>query len=578
MRFGSSEAVVLVTTMLAFLTSARTGANPLQSVKSASAWLDSLPPLDVMARTQLTAEALGRVCAPGVSLELGSAQALLHVDAALSPDRRKLYRQHTEGAATSGPLHDRIWRANITLVGALIGAYEAALRSALSPALYASWKALAPGLLVRLFHHYGTDAKLRIGRHDQWIPARWRSLHEHYARASDLGIERLAVTEGSTHGRKHTIEHEYLFTLALHLLDTGSFTAPQIEWAAGQVRVGSRKLHLTKSATNDDDFTVDLASDEGLVRGSAGRSAPSLRFLDTTPMIGIFDTLLAERRTALDADSAQGVAAREQVGILEKLRVALATGNLGELRRDPREECSIPARVRVGLAPIYRLRKGQDVTDDDEAVGANIIAIQPRRGVPYPRTAGPVVDTLGATLAIGDHTLWQVKDRSVSGLRIVTEGALAPGLALGSLIAVRQSDTAQWRLGIIRRLKKVSSSQTELGMSLIAERFKAIRLRPKRSPNQDTGIAIEGPETALLGPAIESLYLPPPSRHHKPVLAKSVIIAASDYAAGRELILTTERSRYTVALRSIIEQRGEWCWATLSIVDKEPRAAPATPA
>lgn len=566
--------------MLSFLTSAHSAANPLQSVKAADAWLETLPALDVMARAALAIQALDRMRETPAAIDHAAAQALLHVDRALSPDRRKLFRQYVEGASTGSTVPARIWKAHIDMITAFIGAYEAVLQTALERDRYAAWKALVPGLTVRALHHYALDAKLHIGRHETWIPARWRSLHRIYTRAVELGIERLAVSGGDVGSgtRKWTVEHEYLCTLTLHLLDSGSLSAAQIAWATAQVRAGSARLKLTTVATSDDDFVVDLASDTGLVRGSGGRSGPSLRFLDTTPMIGGFDVTIAAERLALDADSAAGVIARERVSVLEKMRIAMAASHLGEFRRDPREACSVPARVRVGLAAIHRLRKGQDLADGDDPTD-NVIEIRPQGKSAWPRVAAaPASDTLCATLAIGDHTLWQVTDRSASGLRIVAQGELAPGRALGALIAVRQSDAPQWRLGVTRRLKRLGSGKTEIGVSLISERFRAIRLRPLRASAQNTGIAVEGLDTAMLGSAIDALYLPPPSRHHTPVLAKSVILPSCDYSAGRELILTSPRSIYTVALRSIVEQRGDWCWATLSIVAKEARAVTAAPA
>ena len=52
--------------------------------------------------------------------------------------------------------------------------------------------------------------------------------------------------------------------------------------------------------------------------------------------------------------------------------------------------------------------------------------------------------------------MWQVKDRSVAGLRIAASGGIGQSLALGGLVAVRQSDVSDWVLGVVRRMNKVS--------------------------------------------------------------------------------------------------------------------------
>ena len=37
------------------------------------------------------------------------------------------------------------------------------------------------------------------------------------------------------------------------------------------------------------------------------------------------------------------------------------------------------------------------------------------------------------------------------------------------------------------------------------------------------------------------------------------------------MILTTGRSVYTVALRHLVEQRADWSWAAIQIVEKKPK-------
>jgi hypothetical protein len=179
-------------------------------------------------------------------------------------------------------------------------------------------------------------------------------------------------------------------------------------------------------------------------------------------------------------------------------------------------------------------------------------------------------DTLCATLAMVDHTMWQVKDRSASGLRIFTQGEAGQALIVGAVVAVRQSDVSKWRLGVVRRINRLQSGDVEAGVSLVAERFDAITLHAKRNIEQDSGIAVDGAD-ANSGHRIEGLYLPPPSRPHKPILAKTAIVPAHEYTEGREVILKTPRSIYTVAMRQLVEQRGDWSWIAIKIVGKQSR-------
>jgi hypothetical protein len=80
-------------------------------------------------------------------------------------------------------------------------------------------------------------------------------------------------------------------------------------------------------------------------------------------------------------------------------------------------------------------------------------------------------DSLAASLSSFSDPMWQVKDRSIAGLRIAASGGIGQALTLGGLVAVRQSDLSDWVLGVVRRLNKVSNDEVEAGMSIIADRL-----------------------------------------------------------------------------------------------------------
>ena len=95
--------------------------------------------------------------------------------------------------------------------------------------------------------------------------------------------------------------------------------------------------------------------------------------------------------------------------------------------------------------------------------------------------------------------MWQVKDRSVAGLRIAASGGIGQSLALGGLVAVRQTDVSDWVLGVVRRLNKVSNEEVEAGVSIIAERFVPVTLFTRREPRDDLGFVVNGIDVATMG-------------------------------------------------------------------------------
>jgi len=96
-------------------------------------------------------------------------------------------------------------------------------------------------------------------------------------------------------------------------------------------------------------------------------------------------------------------------------------------------------------------------------------------------------------------------------------------------------------------------------------------LHSRREPKDDMGFVVNGIDVSTMGARFDGLYLPPPSRPDKPLSVKTLIVPTQEYVEGRSVILTTGRSVYTVALRQLVEQRADWSWAAIQIVEKKPR-------
>ena len=566
--------------MFAFLTtSVRDAADPILSAKSTAAWLRELPSLDIVARQQLVLRAFEGMRQSRRPVDLARAHALQYADAALGADRRQLFKQYVESLESAPKVSERIWQASLDLAQGFIGAYQSVLQTALAPSAFGRWKPQVPILFARLVHYYGTDAKLRVCRHERWIPAKWVELHSAFTRASELGVERVATSLGGNHGSgtQWTIEQEYVYALLVHQLNSGNLSPANLDWAATQIRTWSRRLELVALPKTMEGFFVDLAGRAGLVRRTGQDSGAMLRYLDTSALAEQLDMTLAALRHSEETDQGPvGPINQQRATILEKARAAIAPNLNTDMRRDPRTPCVVAARVRIGLARIQQeLSKpaGEPSAPDTSAGNNEQIEVYAVAGPVRAKQSAPEdADTLSASLATFSDPLWQVKDRSVAGLRIYAGSGVGQALVLGALVAVRQSDISGWVLGVVRRLNKLSTDEVEAGVSLIAERVVPITLHAKREVKEDMGIVVNGFDASMLGPRIEGLYLPPPSRPDKPLVVKTIVVPTHEYAEGRKMILTTGRSIYTIALRQLVEQRADWSWTAIQIVEKQGRS------
>jgi len=566
--------------MFAFLNpSVRDATDPIISAKAASAWLRELPSLDIVARQQMVLRAFEGMRQSRRPVDFTRAHALQYVDAALGADRRQLFKQYVESLESAPKVSERIWQTSLDLTQGFIATYQHVLETALAPSALGRWKAQVPILFARLIHYYGTDAKLRVCRHEHWIPAKWVELHRTFMRASELGVDRVATSLGGSHGSgtQWTVEQEYVYTLLVHQLNSGNLSPANLDWAITQIRAWSRRLELVALPKTMEGFFVDLAGRVGLARRTGQDSGAMLRYLDTTALAEQLDMTLAALRHSEETDQGPvGPINQQRALILEKARASVAPNLNTDMRRDPRSPCVIAARVRIGLSRIlHELSKppGGDAERPDSVVG-NHEQIEVYAVAGPVRATRPVTDeadTLSASLATFSDPVWQVKDRSVAGLRIYAGSGVGQSLTLGALVAVRQSDLSGWVLGVVRRLNKLSTDEVEAGVSLIAERVVPVSLNAKREVKQDMGIVVNGFDASLLGPKIDGLYLPPPSRPDKPLVVKTLIIPTHEYAEGRKIILTTGRSIYTVAMRQLVEQRADWSWTAISIIEKLAR-------
>jgi hypothetical protein len=564
--------------MFGFLTpQGRETTDPLQNAKTAAAWLRQLPALDVIGRQQHVIGALDAMRKTQRNIDLSRVGAIEFVDAALGSDRRQLIKQYIENAEASPKLAERIWQALWEMSQAFMLAYQSALEDAVTQADNARWRAALPLLFVRLVHFHGTDAKMRVFKYERWIPAKWIELHQTYLRACEMHCDRqaMALPAAGSAAQPWSVEQEYLYVLLVHQLNTGNLSPTEIDWASSQLRAWSRRLSLEQIPKSMDGFFVDLAGREGMVRRTGNDRGSMLRYLDTSPLSeGMQRAINALRDAEMTDQGPVAVINQQRLGVLRKIQPMMSPALLPELRRDPRVAVAVSARVRIGLSRICQdlAAKASDEASGDLNAGTEQIEVYPVAGAPRAKRKTQVEDdSLAASLSSWSDPMWEVKDRSVAGLRIAATGGIGQSLTLGALVAVRQSDIDGWLLGVVRRLNKLSNEEVEAGVNIIAERMVAVTLAAKRRASEDMGYVVNGFDMSTMGERFEGLYLPPPSRPDKPLAMKTVIVPTSEYQEGRNVLLTTAHSVYTVSMRHLVEQRPDWSWATIQIIEKKTR-------
>ncbi len=551
-------------------------AHPLQSRKTATAWFRELHAGDPIARLQAVARAIEERFQSGKPLDHGCVEAVEFLDTELAADRGRLVSQYVESVAKSPTVAERVWQAAHVAGNGFVVAYRALVDAAAARPGDARWRRARPRLIGRLMHFHGIDSKLRVLKSERWIPAKWIELHATYREAEAQGLTRvpLGTVAAGSESAASTIEREYLLVLFTHLLNTGTLAPGDIDWACVELRRWTGVLDLVAAPRVANGFAVDLNARTGLVRrerGYADAPAAALRYLDTGPLVLQLDRMRETlRRQARDVDAASSVNT-QHLAILERLRLLFSPEPPPAVTRDPRTAVGASAQVRAGLAricaelaPDEAHNAAIDPVADEEpeppappvAVPLPVFGRAPGRRSPPPPPVEP---------------LWRVEDRSANGMRIVAASGQGEGVVLGSLLAIRPPGERDWSLGIVRRMAKATPDKVDAGVALIATRFAAVALHGRQQAREDMGFVVDGVDVSTIGNRFDGLYLPPPSRPDRPVTAKTMVVPRNEYAPGRNLVVITGRSVYTIALRDVLEQQAGWTWATIEIVGKSSR-------
>jgi hypothetical protein len=592
--------------LVRILNSLRSMSDPLRSAGRATSWIASLPATDPVAIQKKALDAVGRFVESGRPVGPSQVEALLKADARLEPVIEELTREYTANYQKSTEIELKLWHLVFDLVKAFSAAYQAALRAGNPRADDKRWRAVLPWVLVRLAYYKGLDGKYRLFRYSRWDAGQWKDFHELYEFARMRGWQREQLVLGAaTFSRPGiSLEQEYLKTLLLMRLDSGNFTADQVEWIAAQLEDLAPSLTLVSPPGDGASFYVDLTGTQGLRRQDRPRPGGRVLFLDVGPVY----TRVIERMRWLpeheEAPVPGELPIREQRLLLMRLAALFGPDTLAISPRAQRFTVDTEVRVVFGLdalchaigetigpppsAPKGAAAAGPGVTAGGTTAGgttgtatggttaggvttAGGLAGGPTTtgGVGVPTTGGI---TAGGVTVGGDSvagvvldaeetnvppsqiggTVWNMADASDTGCRLTSTSEDAPG-KLGDLIAIK--DNSAWSLGVVRRMQRTDAEDVTLGVEIIARRLVPVLLRAWTS----------GGKRGSRSKAFFGIYLPAHSDNRQ-AAQRSLIGPDAHLISGGMIELETGKARYLIRFTQIIEQQPGWSWALFNAV------------
>jgi len=548
--------------------------DPLADAKSAERWLASFPASDPLAVHAALLVELGALTERDARRTPARLEAVFYLDVQTEGLRKSLTAQYLEHGNRSSRVESQLWQALFDLTQGFLLCYQAFDREISQYPQNNRWQLLQPQLIARQIIHQGLDAKIRLYRYEQWIPARWVDLHTLFQTACTAQIERapVAVLAG---GVLTTIEQEYLRVLLLQLMNAGNLSPRHVEWVADQLSEWCAPLRLNIEASTLTSFYVDLGSRTGLKRRGPHPLEGRVVFLDTRPLHAVLmqNVVMLEQKVRNNPLSERGPRRAEQLNLLTKLASQIDPEFRPVARRGERTDATGSIDAIVGFSKISGFLRDDEISSlvDRDSGGRTFgdaleIATFGRMRNESARALEVVRRRLATYAAPGGA--WEIRDVSQTGYRLVAPMTVISSMTLGTLTSIRAQGDALWMLGIVRRMKRLTNERAEIGLQIIADNLIGVELAEQKRGDAD--YSVDGEVPTVSSRRFHGLFLSLKKRESETAI-QTLIVPAGEYQAGKRLRMSVAKSSNAIAFGRLLEQQPDWIWATIESLDNTHR-------
>ncbi len=555
--------------------------DPLADAKTADRWLTTFPANDPLGMHAAILTELGALSERNASRAPARLEAVFRLDVLSEALRLTLTAQYHEHGSRSSRVESQLWQALFDLTQGFLLCYQAFARDVSDHAQSNRWRALLPELVARQIIHHGLDAKIRLYRYEQWIPARWADLHSLFQIASSMQIERHPVA-ALADAALTTIEQEYLRVLLLQLMDAGNLSSRHVEWVAEQLSEWCAPLRLNLESSAVTSFYVDLGARTGLKRRGPEPLEGRVLFLDTRPLHAMLmqNVVMLEQKVRSDPLSDRTPRRTEQLNLMTKLAAQVDPEFRPVTRRGERINASGSVDAIAGFAKIAGylhdeevhplVEKREPLRNFDDSVELATFGHMRNENARALEVARRLLATYAA-----QGGAWDIRDVSQTGYRLVAPMSIINAVTLGTLVAIRANGQLLWTLGIGRRMKRLTSERAEIGLQVIANNLVSVELLAQK--RSDPEYSIDGEVSTISGRRFQGLFLSLRRRNSESTI-QTLIVPAGEYQPGKRMRMNVAKVSQQIAFGRLLEQQPEWIWATIEPQDNAARAAPATAA
>jgi len=334
-----------------------------------------------------------------------------------------------------------------------------------------------PIITLRAIRAFGQLLKWRAVRYLPASEKLWLRLHNLYRIAETNNFHKRLQKAYASDETECSCETAYLHILMLNLANSGTLYPKQLDLLDRWLCVWHKSLELdTQLDTNTHNFVIDLSADHGPRRVRKLDTDKPMRFWSTASLLA----KLQELHTALQAGSspdqlelAGGARTNESLELIDHLLHQWASLEEREQRRAPRASIKRLVDVAHGLNAIENQLKlanapasvspygtGLNYNEADDVQVYGFITDRTRERVSH----------LHAPLVPGSEVeRWVMHDESDCGYGAVVESRDKDWLRVGALIGISTHESDKWKVGIVRRLSRVNSDTSSVGIETLSD-------------------------------------------------------------------------------------------------------------
>jgi hypothetical protein len=477
--------------------------HPMADAKEAKRLLDALPPQDAKAVEEL-AGWLESLAVAEVRADV-RVQRLLTVDEAAQPRLRKLARDVLAPSPQVSKFQDGInWTRLHDYYRHAGMAFARCIDSFLQGAKGAeSVKTLLPAVVARALRSLGQQIKWQHVRYAPPDPAVWGVLNRIYAFAELRAITDTRVVLYSAGNVETTPRLEFLKVAMLGACSPDSLLPLEVEVAERAIAELAGGFVLAAQPDRELLYWTDLALATPPLRAlREPKPATGLRFFGPGAALAGLNALIRKvegaREVPASLNAGPGCDAELALGALRHL--AVYWDREPPERRHPRHAVRSRLTVAHGFEGVLKVLGGQGASLDFNPATAEV---------------------------------WTVENVSAGGFGAVAKPVKAEWLKVGALLAMQPDGGANWVVGTVRRVSRVSRDEARIGIDTLS-RAPAVS-RFSGSGEEEEGVMLAAaPETG----------------------ETSIALRAGVFTRGRNLE-TAVGGRQHVYLPQAVDERGD---------------------